>query len=101
MSSDNNTVAQLEARLAAHETLIRHIAVTVMARSEDPLDALEGFEKRLTAPLRRQTSAASSADTEPEGQRAHAGAVEIVERIAKSIRSDIEHALAQLAGRRK
>ena len=98
MSSQNEAIAQFEARIAAHEHLLRHLVVTVLARSEDPQDALEGFQRRLTAPLRRPSPRDAAG---PESGHADARILEIIDWIAGGIREDIQHAMSQLAGRRK
>ena len=101
MSSEFEGIERLEARLAAHEHLIRHLVVTVLARSEDPEEALEGFQKRLTAPLRHPPSPSLAGSDGPSPGRNEPHIIEIIDWIAKGIREDIQHALAQLAGRRK
>jgi len=96
--NNNNGSDALEARLEAHEHLLRHLVVTVLARSEDPEEALDGFQKRLTAPLRRQIA------KDPEASDSNAFGIrvrEIIDAIAKTIREDIQRALAQVSTRRK
>jgi len=100
LSSETDVINQLEARLAAQEHLIRHLAVTVLSRTDDPMEALEGFQKRLTAPLRR-VPARTADDPGSEAEPSLPRILEIVDRIARNIREDIQHALSQLAGRRK
>jgi len=77
---------------------LRHLIVTVLARSESPFDELEGFQRRLTAPLRRKPiKDGGKADPGPS----EALILECIEWIAKAVREDIQRALAQVSPRRK
>jgi len=98
LSPESETFLHLEARLEAHEHILRHLIVTVLARSEDPLDALEGFQRRLTAPLRRKPVE----DAAPaEADLTNVQILEIVDWISKGIADEIQRASNQIATRRK
>ncbi len=99
LSSDTEASLHHEARLEAHEHLLRQLIVTVLARSEDPLDALEGFQRRLTAPLRRRpvADAGGPADSDLTNMQI----LEIVDWISKGVAEDIQHAQSQVTPRRR
>ena len=98
MSSEDDLSLRVAAQLGAHELLLRHLIVTVLARTEDPMDAFEGFQKRLSAPLRKRPIKDSE---NQEVDPADAITLEVVERIAKGVRDDIQRALGQVTPRRK
>lgn len=98
LTSDNESLLQLEARLEAHEHLLRHLIATVLARSEDPLDALDGFQRRLAAPLRRRpVEDAAPAEIDMNNIQV----LEIVDWISKGVGEEIRHAVSQIAARRR
>jgi len=98
MSAESDALLQLQARMDAHEHLLRHLIVTVLARTQDPLDAFEGFHTLLAAPIKRQAAKHLS---DPDADLSHMRILEIVDWIAKGIRDDIQHALTQVTTRRK
>ena len=98
MSSDSESLLHLEARLEAHEHLLRHLIVTVLGRSDDPLDALDGFRRRLAAPLRRRpVEDAAPGETDLSNMQI----LEIVDWISKGVSEDIQHAVNQLSPPRR
>lgn len=98
MSSESDSSLQLEARLEAYEHLLRHLIVTVLARTQDPMDTFEGFHRRLMAPLRRRAVAVG---TQAENAPSDKLVQDIVEWVAKGVGEDIQHALSQVGARRK
>lgn len=98
MSSESDSSLQLEARLEAYEHLLRQLIVTVLARTQDPMDTFEGFHRRLMAPLRRRSVRIGA---ESDGAPSDALVQEIVEWVAKGVGEDIQHALSQVGARRK
>ena len=98
MSSDSQAARRVEARLEAHEQLLRHLIVTVLARSESPIDEFEDFQRRLSAPLRRKPVRDSG---EEEAGHAESSILEFVEWMGRTVREDIQRALAQVSARRK
>jgi hypothetical protein len=97
LSVENEPLLHLEARLEAHEHLLRHLIVTVLARSEDPLDTLEGFQRQLTAPLRRKPVEDGTAESDLTNMQV----LEIIDWISKGVAEDIQRALSQVTPRRK
>jgi len=98
LNSDNDPFQHLEARLEAHEHLLRHLIVTVLARSDDPVDALDGFRRRLAAPLRRRP-VEDAASGDPDFSNIQI--LEIVDWISRGVSEDIQHAVNQIAARRR
>jgi hypothetical protein len=98
LSPESESLLHLEARLEAHEHLLRHLIVTVLARSEDPLDALEGFQRRLTAPLRRKP-VEDAAPTEAD--LTNVQILEIVDWISKGIADEIQRASSQITTKKR
>lgn len=98
LSSESESNLQLDARLEAYEHLLRHLIVTVLARTQDPMDTFEGFQRRIMAPLRRRAIKDPAA-----GGAASSDAlvVEIVEWIAKGVGEELQHALNQVGVRRR
>jgi hypothetical protein len=98
LSSDNDWPLHFEARLEAHEHLLKHLIVNVLASTPDPLDAFDGFQRRLAAPLHRRVTEG------PEGGDSDLTALqvkEVVDWIAKGVREDLERAANQIGLRRK
>lgn len=89
---------RVEARLEAYEHLLRHLIVTVLARTQDPLDAFEGFHKRITGPLRRKPAAEARS---PEADQSELAVLEIIDWVAKGIRDDIQRALGPVTAKRR
>ena len=98
LSSESDWPAQLEARLEAHEQLIRHLIVTVLARTQEPMETFEGFQRRIAAPLKRRPAAEPDA---PGGDRHELRTKERVDAVVKSVRDDLERALAQVTARKR
>ncbi len=98
MRAPDQSLLHLEERMAALEHLLHHTIVTVLARTDDPADAADGFGKRLAAPLRRSLAAKPGT---AEDNRSELRVLALVEQMAQSVRDDIAHALAQARPRRK
>lgn len=89
---------RVEARLEAYEHLLRHLIVTVLARTQDPLDAFEGFQKRITGPLKRKPTGEPPS---PDADQSELAVLEIIDWVAKGVRDDIQHALGSVTSKRK
>lgn len=94
MSSDTDWPLHFEARLEAHEHLLKHLIVNVLANSADPLETFDGFQRRLNAPLKRRVVEGGDAQ---EVDRSDLQVKEIVDWIAKGVREDLERAVAQVS----
>ena len=99
MSSDTERPQSVEAQLIAHAHLIKHLIVTVLARTPDPLETFEGLQQQLTAAFRHRPVVDS--ETPEGGNPSEAITRQIVEDITGSMRETLEHALAQISKRSK
>jgi hypothetical protein len=89
---------RVEARLEAYEHLLRHLIVTVLARTQDPLDAFDGFQKRITGPLKRKPTGEFDPADADQGDLA---VLEIIDWVAKGVRDDIQRALGSVTVKRR
>ena len=94
MSSDSDWPLHVEARLEAHEHLLKHLIVNVLASTPDPLETFDGFRRRLAAPLKRRVT---DGDEGPETDLSDLLVKEMVDWIAKGVREDLERAVAQVS----
>ena len=89
---------RVEARLEAYEHLLRHLIVTVLARTQDPLEAFEGFQKRITGPLRRKPTGEAGS---PDADQSELAVLEIIDWVGKGVRDDIQRALGSVTVKKR
>jgi hypothetical protein len=98
LSSEPDLSSLLSARLDAHEHLLKHLIVTVLAQTPEPIDSFENLQRRLAGSLRHRPAEDGEV---PGTDRSRALARELVDRIAGGVRDEIDRALGQIAKPKK